>query len=343
MALSRRLLEQAAARARDDEDASGTVVLYYLTWLHLIAGEWEQALERADESHQIALEAARDGDAAAALMTRAVVEAHQGRLDDAQAHLDATRLFAHDPDRGLADAYAGIWAWGAALVASSSGRPQAAVEQLEPVTATARTRGLHEPAYHFWFPTYADALLQVGRIEDAVELTAWIEQRALALERRWALAMSAHLQGAIQAAQGKLDGALNALARALELHDGVGRPFDRAWTLLVYGQTLRRAKRRREARATLQEACRELDRLGATLWAQRARSELARIGGRAPSDGLTPTEERIAALVAAGKSNKEVAAELFVTVRTVETNLSRIYGKLGLHSRGELAAWVSRS
>jgi DNA-binding NarL/FixJ family response regulator len=98
-----------------------------------------------------------------------------------------------------------------------------------------------------------------------------------------------------------------------------------------------------ESGESLEEALRELERLGAALWAERARAELARIGGRPPSRGLTPTEERIARLVAAGKSNKEIAAELYVTVRTVETNLSRIYAKLGLRSRGELAAWLSRS
>jgi DNA-binding CsgD family transcriptional regulator len=154
--------------------------------------------------------------------------------------------------------------------------------------------------------------------------------------------MCAHLRGAIQAARGNHDDALQSLERAVQLHEGVGRPFDRAWTLLLYGQTLRRAKRKKRARETLEEALGEFERLGASLWAERTRAELARIGGRAPSGGLTPTEERIAALVAGGKSNKEVAAELFVTVRTVETNLSRIYAKLGLHSRGELAAWLAR-
>ena len=340
--LSRELLVHAASRAREDGDASGTVVLYYLAWLHLIAGEWERALERADESRQTAVDAARDGDAAAALVTRAVVEAHLGRLDEAQQHLDQTRLLAHDTERGLADAYAVPWAWGAALVASSSGRPEAAVERLEPAMAELRERGLDEPGYHPWFPTCVDALIQVGQVDDAETLTGWLESHAVRLERRWALAMCAHFRGQIAAARGRLDEAVRALDRAAELHEGVGRPFDRAWTLLVYGQVLRRAKRRRRARETLEESLREFERLGAALWAERARAELERIGGRAPSGGLTPTEERIAALVAVGKSNKQVAAELFVTVRTVETNLSRIYAKLGLHSRGELAAWLSR-
>jgi DNA-binding CsgD family transcriptional regulator len=338
---SRELLEEAAAKAQEDDDVSAAVVFYYLAWLHLIAGEWQRALERADESWQIAVDAARDGDAAAAVLTRAIVEAHLGRLDDAQAHLDEIRQLVGDPERDLADDEV-LWAWGAALVAVSSGRPESAVEQLEPVLTRLWERGLEEPGYHPWFPTYADALLQVGRVDDAWELTERLEQQAVRLQRRWALAMCAHLRGAIHAARGEHEEALAALERAVELHEGVGRPFDRAWTLLAYGQTLRRAKRKRPARETLEEALRELERLGAALWAERARAELARIGGRPPSRGLTPTEERIARLVAAGKSNKEIAAELYVTVRTVETNLSRIYAKLGLRSRGELAAWLSR-
>lgn len=78
--------------------------------------------------------------------------------------------------------------------------------------------------------------------------------------------------------------------------------------------------------------------MGARLWVERAREELARIGGRAPSGGLTPTEERVADLVAAGRSNKEVADALFVSVRTVEANLTRIYAKLAIRSRTELAS-----
>ena len=80
------------------------------------------------------------------------------------------------------------------------------------------------------------------------------------------------------------------------------------------------------------------DRIGARLWAEKARAELGRIGGRAGSPrGLTQAEQRVAALVAEGKTNKEVAADLVVSVRTVEANLSRIYDKLGIRSRTELA------
>ena len=117
----------------------------------------------------------------------------------------------------------------------------------------------------------------------------------------------------------------------------LGYPFERARSLLVLGEVQRRAKQRKAARATLTEAIEGFDRLGAHLWSKKAEAERARIGGRSAIEGLTETEARVAELVAAGRSNKEVAAELFVTVRAVESNLSKIYAKLGIESRTELA------
>jgi DNA-binding CsgD family transcriptional regulator len=137
-------------------------------------------------------------------------------------------------------------------------------------------------------------------------------------------------------------------AALVEPHDSVvdsghGRtrqrpPFERARTLLAFGSTQRRAKQKRPARESLEQALATFEELGATLWAEKARAELARIGGRPRVAGLTPSEERIAELVAEGRSNKEVAAALFLTVNTVEGALKRIYAKLGVRSRAELAA-----
>jgi DNA-binding CsgD family transcriptional regulator len=135
-----------------------------------------------------------------------------------------------------------------------------------------------------------------------------------------------------------------AIDRALELHDRLELPFERARTLLAQGATLRRAKQRRPARVVLQEALAEFDRLGARLWRERTRAELARISGRAPSAGeLTPAEHRVAALVAEGKTNREVAAALYLSERTIEGHLSHLYAKLGVRSRAELAARMARS
>jgi DNA-binding CsgD family transcriptional regulator len=125
----------------------------------------------------------------------------------------------------------------------------------------------------------------------------------------------------------------------VQVHDHLPLPFELGRTLLVRGAVERRAKRKREARDTLTKASGVFDGLGAALWADKARAELARIGGRAPSSvDLTPTETRVAELVAAGGTNREVADALFVSVHTVEANLKRIYRKLGIRSRTELAS-----
>jgi DNA-binding NarL/FixJ family response regulator len=112
----------------------------------------------------------------------------------------------------------------------------------------------------------------------------------------------------------------------------------------VHGSILRRRRRRREAREALERALAIFDRLGSRVYAERTRSELGRIGGRAPSgDNLTPSERRIAELVADGKTNKEVAAILVVTDRTVESALTRVYRKLDVRSRTELARRLTRA
>ena len=126
--------------------------------------------------------------------------------------------------------------------------------------------------------------------------------------------------------------------RALDRHAQVELPLDRGRTLLALGATQRRLKQRREARTTLEEALAVFEGIGAVLWAERARAELKRISGRAAAPGaLTPAEERVAALVALGRTNKEVAAALFLSDRTVEGHLGRIFGKFGIRQRAEVA------
>jgi DNA-binding NarL/FixJ family response regulator len=115
-------------------------------------------------------------------------------------------------------------------------------------------------------------------------------------------------------------------------------PFERGRTLLALGAAQRQARERRAARETLQAALAEFERLGSARLAERTRAELGRIGGRTAVAGqLTEAERRIAELVAAGKPNKEVAAELVVSIHTVEAALTQVYRKLGVRSRAELA------
>ena len=120
-------------------------------------------------------------------------------------------------------------------------------------------------------------------------------------------------------------------------HRRVPQPFELARTLLVQGEVERRAKQKRAARSSLEQALGLFQALGAPLWAQRARDDLARVGGgMLRSSELTPTEQRIAQLVGEGKNNREIADALFITVKTVEANLSQIFHKLGVRSRTEL-------
>jgi DNA-binding NarL/FixJ family response regulator len=135
----------------------------------------------------------------------------------------------------------------------------------------------------------------------------------------------------------RLETALQHAQSAVEQHAELPLPFERARTLIVLGTVQRRMRKKAAAREALERALEILDGIGERLWAPRAQAELARISGRARSGGLTPTEERVADLVAKGHPNKEVAEALFVSVRTVEANLTRIYAKLGIRSRTELA------
>jgi DNA-binding CsgD family transcriptional regulator len=131
----------------------------------------------------------------------------------------------------------------------------------------------------------------------------------------------------------------SAISTELELHDDLGQPFERGRTLLVLGTLQRRDRKKQAARTTLTEALAVFDELGARLWSEKARAELARIGGRAAAPGtLTPTEERVAALLAAGHTYREVGEALFISPKTVHWNVSKIYRKLGVRSRTELAA-----
>jgi DNA-binding CsgD family transcriptional regulator len=208
---------------------------------------------------------------------------------------------------------------------------------LKPAVEFARLENIAESGAIRFVVDQIEALIELGRRDEAIELLDWYERNARRLERVSALANCARCRGLLAAQSGDLDSALSAYEDALAWHAQVQLPLDRGRTLLALGAAQRRLKRRREARTTFEEALAVFERMGAALWAERARAELKRISGRAATPGaLTPAEERVAGLVAEGKTNKEVATALFLSERTVEGHLSRIFGKLGIKHRAEL-------
>jgi len=145
------------------------------------------------------------------------------------------------------------------------------------------------------------------------------------------------------AARGEIDGAIDAAELAMREHDRLPMPFERARTLLLLGQLQRRKRQKQKAVDSLREAQHVFDQLGAPLWAQRAREELSRTNvGPGHDAGLTPSEQRVAELAASGMTNKDIAAALFISPKTVEHNIGRIYRKLGIRTRAELGQRIAR-
>ena len=317
------------------DEGSLPYVFVLLAQADCLAGEFEVARRHAEEGNELAGQAGQRSLEAYLLAVRALIDAHAGRADGAReagerALALADRMSAR-PAQMFATAALG-------LLELSLERPVEAVERLRPLLEFVRAEGITDPCSTRFAVDLVEALIEVAEIDEAQSLLDWYQGNALRLGRSGAIAQSLRCRGLLAAATGDLGGSHDTFERALIEHERSLLPFDCARTLLAYGGAKRRAKQKAAAREMLERAVAEFDRLGAELYAERTRAELSRISGRSPSGGLlTPTEQRTAELVAEGRANKEVAAALFVTAKTVETNLSRIYAKLGIHSRTELA------
>jgi DNA-binding NarL/FixJ family response regulator len=199
--------------------------------------------------------------------------------------------------------------------------------------------GINEPAILRLHPEAVEALIALGRIEEAGRLTMQLDAATEANHHPWSTVMAARCHGLLKAANGERAAAIELLESALAGHQRLPMPFEEARTRLLLGQMLRRAGYRAHARREMETACAVFRKLGTPIQERQARTELDSIGGRRRlEDELTPVEQRIADLVAAGQTNREVAAATFTSVRTVESHLGRIYRKLGIRSRTELAA-----
>lgn len=336
---ARGMLEAEHARLTElGHDRPRAVVRFTLAELECRAGRWDVALEHATEGLHVADLAGDEFYRSLLSYARGLVAAHRGDLDAARA--DAHLAVAVGASTGSA-----ITMWFASTVlgfaALSEGDHAGADAHLGPLAAALPRDGRFDPGLTRFVPNEVEALVALGRTADAEELLALFAGQAAALDRPWALAAAARCRALLLSAAGDHVGAQAAVDAALVEHGRVEMPFESARTLLVAGTVARRARRRRDARTTLEAARAAFVELGAVVWERRADAELGRIGGRAPASGeLTDAERRIVELVVAGGSNKDVAAQLYLAPATVEAALSRIYRKLGVGSRTQLAAHV---
>lgn len=194
-----------------------------------------------------------------------------------------------------------------------------------------------ETGVHAIYQNAIDALVALGRLDEAAELAEELERLSRATSRVVSLAGALRARAAIAAAAGDLSRSTPLCSESLALQERLPEPFELGRTHLLLGSVLRRARLAADARAELADAAAAFEAAGARLWVAKAHAEERRIGGRRPQQRLTPMEERVAALVAGGKTNREVAAVLFLSPKTVEWNLSKIYRKLRVSSRTELS------
>lgn len=188
-----------------------------------------------------------------------------------------------------------------------------------------------------WQGDAVEAFLGTVRVPEAAEVTAQLWSQADRLDLRGCQGLAAHCDGLIQAHAGDLKLAEDHLVRALSLMDGLDMPLDRARTLLALGVVRRRRRQKAAARETLTEAHEIFAQAGARVWAERADEELRRATGGRSGEQLSAGEWSVAELAAAGRTNREIAAQLYLSPKTVETVLTHVYRKLGVRSRTELS------
>ena len=337
---ARPMLEQQYERAGElGNETARSGLCFHLAQLECRAGDVKRAAGYTQEGHELAILTGNAQLVGILLNARALVAAHAG--DPA-----ATRALAEQAHAATAEAGDVFFAIHHRVVLGfieASLADYAAVQrQLDGLPRLLKEMGVAEPGVFPFQGDALEALVALGKLDAAEQLVEDMAAKGGTLDRPRLLALAWRGRGLLHAAAGEPENAAEAFTHALAEHERLESPVERGRTLLAQGVALRRARQKRSARGALEEAAATFDEVGAALWAERARNELGRVGGRGPSRGeLTPTERRVAELAAAGKANKEIAAELYVTVRTVEAHLTKIYEKLGVRGRGQLARRIS--
>lgn len=350
VALSRRLLgegdlDQARAilerldglaAARGDQ-LFGGLVAGSLARLEWFAGNLQTALDRVSLAADL-LEQSNPGHVRTYTgRLRALAEVDRGLVEQARATAaDALAVSEVMSDREWTILTLGVLG----RLELALGDLGAAVRYLRELPGQLLSEGYNDPTAPLWADAI-EALAAAGELDQARAVLESYEANARRLGSRWAVAVGSRCRGLIAAGEGDLSAALTALEQSLAELEGQPFPLELGRTLLCLGMVRRHAQQKRAAREALEGAHAVFKELGARLWAERARAELRRVSGRRPpSERLTETERRVAEAAARGRTNKEIAAELFMGVSTVEAHLSRVYRKLGVRRAG-LAARLS--
>jgi DNA-binding CsgD family transcriptional regulator len=307
-------------------------------------GRWPSALADAGEAAGLARDSGLKPLLTFALAAQALVEAAMGRREEARAHARESVQMG-ELLGGTALAVYGVYAL--AFDALSAGDAETAAELYDRIARVAARVHMQRGILQFGADR-VEALARLGRTDDAFQALEEFADRPGG--GRWALAALARCRGMLADKTYE-----HHFETALSHHEHDGQPFERARTQLAYGERLRRDRRRADAREQLGEALDVFERLGAVPWAERTRVELRATGGAAAEgdraekeavaaaglEELTAHELQIARLVAYGMTNREVAAKLFLSPKTIEYHLSQIYRKLDLRSRTQLASLMA--
>jgi ATP/maltotriose-dependent transcriptional regulator MalT len=315
---ARARLEEPRRQAVEEGDESALPnILAHLAQTELWSGNWPLAGQYADESCVIAEQLGLTFGMPPAF--RAQVDAHLGRIDRArQTAVEGLEVARRSP---LA---APLYLRVLGFLELSLGESAAAERQLTRALEHTEEVRILEPGVLRIHADAVEALVRIGDLERAEAVLLQWEKQARRLDLPWSLATSARCRGMLESARGRADRALASIERPLVDHERLPMPFERGRTLLVKGQIERRVKRRAAAKQSLENALVIFERLGAPLWVETARAELARIGLRHAAEGLTESERRVAELAASGLTNRQVAAQLFMSPKTVEANLARL-------------------
>jgi DNA-binding CsgD family transcriptional regulator len=332
---SRALSEEleATAAMRGDE-MTRMPILWHLSTLEWLAGRWQRALDYAAEAHELSQQILHTGWTG---RVKALVEADLGLVEQARA--SAEEGLAHS--RAYSVEVHVISCLGVlGRLEFALGNLDAAGDYLRDLPERLLAGGMEDPTQ----PVWADAiemLVALGELDRARAYLDSYERNAKRLGGPLAATGAARCRGLVSAAEGELSAATASFETSLA--DAAPFPLERGRTLLGLGVVRRQSQQKKAARESLEQALAIFEELGARLWAEKARGELRRISGRAPApDDLTETERRVAELAARGRTNKEIAAELFMGVSTVEAHLSHVYRKLGVRRAG-LAARLAPS